>query len=339
MDQLAYWFPEVQSLIGCPQNPVYHPEGDVYTHTMNVIDNASIVKQKASDSRAFMLAALCHDFGKPATTEFNEKKQTYTSYGHDQAGVEPAQHFISRVYNHNQLNTYVKTMTFCHMMPHLLNVDQSSQTAFMKMFDLAGHPQDLILLADCDISAYTPDIQKLCDTPQHDFLTEKAQQYSKLIQQPHVTGTDLQNLGYTDHKKYRDMLAFTHKLHLSGTPKQHVISALVSQFGYPDTHTNTSYTFDDLVNKIEEYESKLTHSMQQMATFSTSVAESQAQAIAALHITTQTAKQQHSSVEEYQTALLAVAKQFPNLKRVPKIIKQLAHPELQQSKTKDDKIL
>ncbi|MBQ7431279.1 hypothetical protein [Butyrivibrio sp.] len=209
----------------------------------------------------------------------------------------------------------------------------------MKMFDLAGNPQDLILLADCDISAYTPDIHKLCDTHQHEVLTEKAQQYRQLMQQPHITGRDLQDLGYTDHTKYRDMLAFTHKLHLSGTPKQHVISALVSQFGYPEGHLEASYTFEDLATKIDEYESKLTYSMQQMATFSTSVAESQAQAIAALHITTQTAKQQHSSVEEYQTALLAVAKQFPELKRIPKLIKQLAHPELQLSPPQKDIIL
>src|SRR5262245_16268591 len=65
-------FPEIQSLIGVPQDPEWHPEGDVFVHTCLVIDRARELVDGLSYPRqvTVMLAALAHDFGKPATTEF-----------------------------------------------------------------------------------------------------------------------------------------------------------------------------------------------------------------------------------------------------------------------------
>jgi tRNA nucleotidyltransferase (CCA-adding enzyme) len=69
MDQLDVWFPEIGQMIGVEQDPVFHPEGDVWTHTMEVIDRAAAVRDKTSDPLAFMLLALTHDIGKIITTE------------------------------------------------------------------------------------------------------------------------------------------------------------------------------------------------------------------------------------------------------------------------------
>src|SRR6185369_6929658 len=62
-------FPEIQSLIGVPQDPEWHPEGDVFVHTCLVIDRARELVDELSYPRqvTVMLAALAHDFGKPAT--------------------------------------------------------------------------------------------------------------------------------------------------------------------------------------------------------------------------------------------------------------------------------
>ncbi|MBR2534425.1 MAG: hypothetical protein IKE50_06580, partial [Erysipelotrichaceae bacterium] len=68
MNQLDVWFPEVKRLIGVRQDPIYHPEGDVWIHTMQVVDNAALFREKVSDPFRFELLALCHDFGKIVTT-------------------------------------------------------------------------------------------------------------------------------------------------------------------------------------------------------------------------------------------------------------------------------
>ena len=93
-------FPEVQSLIGVPQDPEWHPEGDVFVHTKLVVDRAREMIDDLSYPRqvTVMLAALAHDFGKPATTEFIEGR--WRSRGHEESGVAPAESFLDRVKVH-----------------------------------------------------------------------------------------------------------------------------------------------------------------------------------------------------------------------------------------------
>jgi tRNA nucleotidyltransferase (CCA-adding enzyme) len=88
--------PEMVSLYDCPQDPEWHPEGDVWTHTLMVIDEAR--RQNADLGRAplaiIMLGAVCHDLGKPATTVHIEGR--IKSPGHEAAGVEPATAILKR---------------------------------------------------------------------------------------------------------------------------------------------------------------------------------------------------------------------------------------------------
>ena len=82
-------FPELNDLIGCPQNPIWHPEGDVWVHTCMVIDQAAKLRDQLPNSDwrlAFMFGALLHDVGKPSTTTPDLR-----AYGHDAAGVPIAE--------------------------------------------------------------------------------------------------------------------------------------------------------------------------------------------------------------------------------------------------------
>jgi tRNA nucleotidyltransferase (CCA-adding enzyme) len=94
VDQL---FPELKSLVGVPQEPDWHPEGDVDVHTLLVVDEARKLIEELDHPRkvAVMLGALAHDFGKPPTTEFIDGKMR--SRGHDEAGVEPTITFLDRL--------------------------------------------------------------------------------------------------------------------------------------------------------------------------------------------------------------------------------------------------
>jgi tRNA nucleotidyltransferase (CCA-adding enzyme) len=83
--------PDVQALVGVPQDPTHHPEGDAFEHTCHVVDAmADILSREGihgTDREVLMLAALTHDLGKATTTKWNHEKGKWTAYGHELASV------------------------------------------------------------------------------------------------------------------------------------------------------------------------------------------------------------------------------------------------------------
>ena len=100
LDVTEKLFPEIHSLISVPQDPEWHPEGDVFVHTQLAVDRARELIDNLSYPRqvTVLLATLAHDFGKPATTEFIEGR--WRSRGHEEAGVPPAESFLDRINVH-----------------------------------------------------------------------------------------------------------------------------------------------------------------------------------------------------------------------------------------------
>jgi len=94
-------FPEMLALAGCEQEPEWHPEGDVWVHTLQVIDRARtrLGSLNRAAQLAVMLGAVCHDFGKPATTAFVEGR--IRSIDHEDQGVAPTHAFLDRLNVHS----------------------------------------------------------------------------------------------------------------------------------------------------------------------------------------------------------------------------------------------
>ena len=94
-------FPELEALVGCEQEPEWHPEGDVWTHNLLVIDQAASRLDGLSYPKqvALMVGAVSHDFGKPATTAVLDGR--IRSYNHEEAGVEPTEAFLERLNLHS----------------------------------------------------------------------------------------------------------------------------------------------------------------------------------------------------------------------------------------------
>jgi tRNA nucleotidyltransferase (CCA-adding enzyme) len=90
-------FPEMQALVGVPQEEAWHPEGNVDVHTLLVVDRARELIDDLPYAKkvTVMLAALCHDFGKPATTKFFDGR--WRSHAHDEAGVKPTVSFLDKL--------------------------------------------------------------------------------------------------------------------------------------------------------------------------------------------------------------------------------------------------
>jgi tRNA nucleotidyltransferase (CCA-adding enzyme) len=94
-------FPEIQALVGCEQEPEWHPEGDVWIHTLLVIDQARTRIDDLDRARQIvvMVGAVCHDLGKPLTTAFIDGR--IRSIDHEQAGVAPAAAVLDRLNIHS----------------------------------------------------------------------------------------------------------------------------------------------------------------------------------------------------------------------------------------------
>jgi tRNA nucleotidyltransferase (CCA-adding enzyme) len=88
--------PELLPLASTAQDPEWHPEGDVWTHTLLAVDQAAGLLDGLDHARALtvMLAALCHDLGKPSTTRLEEGR--IRSRGHEEAGVAPTLALLER---------------------------------------------------------------------------------------------------------------------------------------------------------------------------------------------------------------------------------------------------
>lgn len=112
-------FPEIKALIGVPQDPEWHPEGDVFVHTCLVVDRARELIDDLPYAKqvTLMLAALAHDFGKPATTEFIDGR--LRSRGHEEAGVEPTLSFLDRLNIHTLEGYDVRAQVVALVRDHL----------------------------------------------------------------------------------------------------------------------------------------------------------------------------------------------------------------------------
>jgi tRNA nucleotidyltransferase (CCA-adding enzyme) len=94
-------FPELLALVDCPQEPEWHPEGDVWVHTLMVIDQARTRIDDLDRPRQVivMLGAVCHDLGKPATTAIIDGR--IRSMEHEQEGVPPTLALLDRLNVHS----------------------------------------------------------------------------------------------------------------------------------------------------------------------------------------------------------------------------------------------
>lgn len=94
---LVKLFPEIHALVGCPQDPLAHPEGDAFTHTQLCLDQAAQVAEDLSTEKriTLLLAALCHDLGKPILDELGEDPASGAD--HSQAGVGPTKKVLDKL--------------------------------------------------------------------------------------------------------------------------------------------------------------------------------------------------------------------------------------------------
>lgn len=218
MNHLSYWFPELEDLIGVEQNPKHHAEGDVWIHTMMVLDKGVEYVNKLTNKLGFMLSCVTHDFGKAICTEI--VKGEIHAYDHETKGLPIVERFMKRLTNEKNLINFVLNQTEFHMKPNTLAANNSSIKSTNKMFDQAIEPEALIAIAICDgLGKIAPREYISYD----DFFEERLNIFYEYMNRPYVTGKDLINAGVEPNDKFNEYLQYAHKLRLAGVLKEHAL--------------------------------------------------------------------------------------------------------------------
>jgi tRNA nucleotidyltransferase (CCA-adding enzyme) len=144
--ELLRFFPELLAMIDVEQEPDWHPEGDVYVHTMMVIDEAAKLREGDADDLSLMYGSLLHDVGKPVTT--SKLNGRIRSYGHDLEGVGIAQRFMTRLRAPGRLVSQVGALVRHHLAPGLYYQNGAKAKAYRRLardLDDAGVSMELLL--------------------------------------------------------------------------------------------------------------------------------------------------------------------------------------------------
>jgi tRNA nucleotidyltransferase (CCA-adding enzyme) len=156
-------FPEIQNLFGVPQDPEWHPEGDVGIHTMHVLNQAANIAERdalTADDRAVLLfAALSHDFAKPSTTELREREGSvrWTSWGHEPAGGPMARTFLERIGIKSAIVDQVAKLVESHLAHHSIGREVTPRAVRRLAMRLApASIAQLVRLIEADASGRPP---------------------------------------------------------------------------------------------------------------------------------------------------------------------------------------
>ncbi len=152
------YYPELAALVGCEQAKEWHPEGDVWNHTLCSLDAfASQCAGKDEDERLIIgLAVLCHDFGKPATSFFDKAKGRIRSLGHDEAGLAPTLSFLKRLTNEERILKEVPPLVRLHMRPYAMWKGKSGENAIRRLASEVKRIDRLVAVCSADDAGRPP---------------------------------------------------------------------------------------------------------------------------------------------------------------------------------------
>ncbi len=143
-------------LIGCQQRPDRHPEGDVWTHTLCCLD--AFAQERIGDPWEDLvvgLTVLCHDMGKPSTTEIGPNG-IIRSHGHEAAGERPTREFLGLMTDHKDLIEAIIVLVTHHMRPKELYEAKASDSAIRRLAREVGPLDRLLRVCSADKSGRPP---------------------------------------------------------------------------------------------------------------------------------------------------------------------------------------
>ena len=188
------FYPELAALQGCEQDPLWHPEGDVWIHTLHCLDwFAGERTGRRDDDLLVGLAILCHDFGKPLTTRSDNGR--ITSRGHEQEGEAPTRRFLERLTNQQDVIDDILPLVHCHLRPRALYDAQASDSAVRRLARQVRRIDRLVRVARADHAGRPP--KPFDGFPAGEWLLDRARKIHVDTQAPvpMIMGRHLLELG------------------------------------------------------------------------------------------------------------------------------------------------
>jgi len=217
---LAY-FKELQDLIGVPQDPIYHPEGDVWVHTMMVIDEMS--KLHGDDEKQNLLlslAALTHDLGKANTTKVVDGR--IRAIGHELTGLPLCEQFMARLSDEKAVTEALLPLVKHHLKP-LQFYKQGAKSAAILRLARSVNIEQLVLLAKADFLGRTTPEAKAGRFEAGEWLLERAAALHVRREPlpPLIQGRDLVKMGLHPSKAFKAILERAYEAQIEGLFKSH----------------------------------------------------------------------------------------------------------------------
>lgn len=199
---IPVFFTEIENLKGIQQNPIYHPEGDVYNHTILVWNYLN----GKSASFLCQLAGLFHDTGKLFCTQVTAGK--ITSHGHETYSVAMAELWMKDYKFSNDDIDYVVGIIENHMKFHQPRMSKST----LRKLIVKPYFDDLLLHVEADIASSNQDFTILNDYKQR--IEEIRKQ--PVLPEKFITGADLITLGLKPSEQFGKIISDMYDLQLEG---------------------------------------------------------------------------------------------------------------------------
>ncbi|MBC2604402.1 CCA tRNA nucleotidyltransferase [Puniceicoccus vermicola] len=189
------FYPELEVLVDCPQDPRWHPEGTVWRHTCFCLD--AFARERIGEEKEDLivgLAVLCHDLGKATTTTTDEEGGIH-SYGHEKAGIHPTRALLSRMTREKSLIEEIEPLVVTHMRPRQLFEHKSGPAAVRRLADKVGRLDRLLRVCRADTAGRPP--LPPGDFPEGQWLLNRAEELNVSNNRPYpiLQGRDLLKLG------------------------------------------------------------------------------------------------------------------------------------------------
>lgn len=217
------WFPELALCVGEMQPKKYHPEGDVFTHTMLALDYA------AEHRMPFItrLAVLCHDLGKPLTRNCRDGEIKF--HGHARAGAQVGHELLQRLCISNRTQEPILKAVEHHMDIYELEKGAASYKTYNKLFDKVDACL-LIELTECDRFGTTVPLAEK-ETGLKYSRAAFSHYFDRLRweRNEEISARDLIVMGWHPSSAFSPALDLAHKLWLSEVPKKEAVPMVLSE--------------------------------------------------------------------------------------------------------------
>ena len=211
------YFPELEALIGVVQSPQWHPEGDVWIHTLMCVDEmAVLLGEDETLNLKYMFSILCHDLGKATTTTIDEDGRIRAK-GHEEAGLEPTKSLMYRLMDEHDFIKSLLPLVEHHLKPSQFYAGGAKASAIRRLATKVNI-EELLVVAKADFLGRTTEEALTRDYKAGEWLSEQASKLNVNTKplEHLLQGRDLIELGFEPSPKFTDILNEVYTLQIEG---------------------------------------------------------------------------------------------------------------------------